>query len=101
MTKVERNMARISAKMAISERRLDAMANAKAAPSSLRGDASELGLGGLMRAVATDALATATARLRALHEAGDDDPTPRNPFGKPASAGQVLDGEYTVAPPER
>jgi Trk K+ transport system NAD-binding subunit len=92
-TTIEKSLARLTIKIDTFERKLDAMTEATAPPSALK-NAGVRDASSLFAATASDNVAGAAARLRALHDPSNLETVSHNPFGKPAST-VVIDGEFT------
>ena len=92
-TTIEKSLARLAVQIDTIERKLDAMTQAAIPPSVLTGAAAG-DLSSLFAATASDNVAGAAARLRALHNPTGPETISHNPFGKPASP-IVIDGEFT------
>lgn len=96
-TTIEKSLARLAVKIDRIEGKLEAMAQAAVPPSALANMAAG-DLSALFTATATDHVAGAAARLRALHNPTAPETVTHNPFGKPAST-IVIDGEFTEMKP--
>ncbi|MGP0104055.1 hypothetical protein [Rhodoblastus sp.] len=95
-TSIEKSLSRLAGKIESIETRLDAIQRAIPSASAFS-NICDHHVDDMIAAAGLDNLTGVASRLRALHEGVDsaNSPEGKNPFGKPAVAPVVIDGEFT------